>query len=90
MHKSISPTLPCMQAAAIQMSGDGSDGHSIESTFDVMFVTGWAPDPSQAKPARRGSATASFSDLQGTAQKTQSTADQEVLGSEEHTAETLA
>ena len=28
--------------------------------FDIVFVTGWAPDPSQPKPARPGSATASL------------------------------
>ena len=61
--------LRCVQAAAIHMCGDGSQDHSIESTFDVIFVTGWAPDPSQSKPARRGSATASFEDLQGAAEK---------------------
>ena len=35
------------------------DGRTVE-TFDIVFVTGWAPDASQPKPARRGSATASL------------------------------
>lgn len=40
--------------------GDG-EGRTVER-FDAVFVTGWAPDPSQPKPARRGSATASLAD----------------------------
>ena len=35
------------------------DGRTSE-TFALLFLTGWAPDPSQPKPARRGSATASL------------------------------
>ena len=31
-------------------------------TFQIVFLTGWSPDPSQPKPARRGSATASMTD----------------------------
>ena len=36
-----------------------ADGRTAER-FEVVFVTGWAPDDSQPKPARRGSATASL------------------------------
>ena len=36
-----------------------ADGR-VPERFDVIFLTGWAPDPSQPKPARRGSATASL------------------------------
>jgi SAM-dependent methyltransferase len=35
------------------------DGRTRER-FTLVFVTGWAPDPSQPLPARRGSATASL------------------------------
>lgn len=38
-----------------------SEGRTSER-FDAIFVTGWAPDPSQPKPARRGSATTSLAD----------------------------
>ena len=31
-----------------------------EQDFQIVFLTGWSPDPSQPKPARRGSATASL------------------------------
>lgn len=37
----------------------GSDGR-IRERFQMIFITGWAPDPSQPKPARRGSGTASL------------------------------
>jgi SAM-dependent methyltransferase len=30
--------------------------------FEIIFLTGWSPDESQPKPARRGSATASLTD----------------------------
>ncbi|WP_343518965.1 methyltransferase domain-containing protein [Sphingomonas sp.] len=45
-------------AAAFAARGD-AEGRTTER-FDAIFVTGWAPDPSQPQPARRGSATASL------------------------------
>ena len=36
-----------------------ADGRVAER-FEIIFVTGWAPAPSQPRPARRGSATASL------------------------------
>jgi NADH dehydrogenase [ubiquinone] 1 alpha subcomplex assembly factor 5 len=40
--------------------GDG-DGR-IPASFEVLFLCGWAPHPSQPKPMRRGSATARLAD----------------------------
>ncbi|KQS01532.1 methyltransferase type 11 [Sphingomonas sp. Leaf357] len=37
------------------------DGRTTER-FDIVFLTGWAPAPTQPQPARRGSATASLTD----------------------------
>jgi len=37
------------------------DGRTAER-FEIIFLTGWAPAPSQPQPARRGSATASLAD----------------------------
>ena len=34
------------------------------SYAQVLYMTGWAPHASQQQPARRGSATVSFEDLQ--------------------------
>jgi NADH dehydrogenase [ubiquinone] 1 alpha subcomplex assembly factor 5 len=37
---------------------------SIQATFQIMYLTGWSPDPaSQPKSAQRGSATLSLKDL---------------------------
>ncbi|WP_188055753.1 methyltransferase domain-containing protein [Sphingosinithalassobacter sp. CS137] len=38
-----------------------ADGRTAER-FEIVYATGWAPDPSQPRPARRGSATASLAD----------------------------
>lgn len=35
----------------------------IPATFQVIYMTGWSPDPSQQKAAKRGSATVSFKDI---------------------------
>lgn len=37
------------------------DGRTPER-FEIVYLTGWAPDESQPKPARRGSATTSLAD----------------------------
>jgi SAM-dependent methyltransferase len=39
----------------------GPDGR-LRETFELVYLTGWAPDPGQPKAARRGSATASLAD----------------------------
>jgi len=51
------PTLA--RAAALFDERAGSDGRLAER-FDIVFLTGWAPAPSQPQPARRGSGTASL------------------------------
>jgi SAM-dependent methyltransferase len=58
-----SPLPRATLARAIAAFADRADaeGRTTER-FDAIFVTGWAPDPSQPKPARRGSATASLAD----------------------------
>ena len=40
---------------------EGADGR-IPATFQIVWLTGWAPDPSQQRPARRGSAGARLAD----------------------------
>ena len=47
------------RAAAAFTAAADADGRTTER-FGLVFLTGWAPDPSQPKPARRGSATASL------------------------------
>ncbi len=48
---------------AFAAQGD-DDGRTSES-FEVIYLTSWAPAPSQPQPARRGSATASLADALG-------------------------
>ncbi|MBX3562173.1 MAG: methyltransferase domain-containing protein [Sphingomonas sp.] len=47
-------------AAAFAARAD-ADGKTAE-TFDILYLSGWAPSPDQPRPARRGSATASLAD----------------------------
>jgi len=43
-------------------AGDGR----ISATFEIIHLTGWAPDPSQPKPLQPGSATTRLADALGT------------------------
>ncbi|XP_030587944.1 arginine-hydroxylase NDUFAF5, mitochondrial isoform X2 [Archocentrus centrarchus] len=52
-----------LAAAAIYKELYGSEDGSIPATFEILYMIGWKPHESQAKPAKRGSATASFGDL---------------------------
>uniref|UniRef100_A0AAX7TPB3 Arginine-hydroxylase NDUFAF5, mitochondrial n=1 Tax=Astatotilapia calliptera TaxID=8154 RepID=A0AAX7TPB3_ASTCA len=55
-----------LAAAAIYKEMYGSEDGSIPATFEILYMIGWKPHESQAKPAKRGSATASFGDLSKT------------------------
>lgn len=48
-----------MRAAAHFADGADPDGRVAEQ-MTLIYLSGWKPDPSQAKPARRGSATVSL------------------------------
>ncbi|WCP71030.1 MULTISPECIES: class I SAM-dependent methyltransferase [Sphingomonas] len=50
-----------MGAASAFAERADADGRTAEQ-FEVIYLTGWAPAPSQPQPARRGSATASLAD----------------------------
>ncbi|XP_048456531.1 arginine-hydroxylase NDUFAF5, mitochondrial isoform X2 [Rhincodon typus] len=52
-----------LAAAAIYKEMYGNDNGSVPATFQILYMIGWKPHESQAKPARRGSATLSFGDL---------------------------
>jgi len=43
----------------------GADNDRIPATFDIIYLMGWAPDASQPKPLRPGSAKARLSDALG-------------------------
>jgi SAM-dependent methyltransferase len=46
-----------------------NDTGGITATFEILILTGWAPDETQPKPLRRGSAAARLADALGTEEK---------------------
>jgi hypothetical protein len=40
-------------------------GGRVAATFEILFLTAWAPHPSQQKPARRGSGRVDLGGLLG-------------------------
>lgn len=54
------------QRAAEIYAESYSDKGRIKATFDLIFMTGWAPDASQPKPMRPGSAEHRLADALGT------------------------
>ncbi|BBN07876.1 NADH dehydrogenase [ubiquinone] 1 alpha subcomplex assembly factor 5 [Marchantia polymorpha subsp. ruderalis] len=53
-----------LAAAAVYESMFGDADGTIPATFQVIYMAGWRPAPTQQAPKRRGTATASFRDLQ--------------------------
>ncbi|MEO1168318.1 MAG: methyltransferase domain-containing protein [Pseudomonadota bacterium] len=58
------PPVTRMALAAAHAIFDArqSEGKTAE-TFEIVYLTGWAPAPDQPKPAARGSGTASLADV---------------------------
>lgn len=55
-----------LMAAMERMMQDFTDSEGrVHATFDIITLTGWAPDASQPKPLRPGSATKKLSDALG-------------------------
>ncbi|CUH64933.1 biotin biosynthesis protein BioC [Thalassovita gelatinovora] len=54
------------RAAEIYQAHHSAESGRIPATFELVFLTGWAPDDSQPKPLRPGSATARLADALGT------------------------
>ena len=52
-------------AAELYAATHGEENGRIPATYELMFLTGWAPDESQPKPLRPGSATKSLADALG-------------------------
>lgn len=51
-------------AAYVSMFGNKESSNSgVPATYQIIYMTGWSPAPSQQGPAPRGSATVSFQDL---------------------------
>ncbi|XP_045905242.1 arginine-hydroxylase NDUFAF5, mitochondrial [Micropterus dolomieu] len=62
-----------LAAAAIYKEMYSNEDGSIPATFDILYMIGWKPHESQAKPAKRGSANVSFKDLSKIGQPTTTT-----------------
>ncbi|HJR22355.1 MAG TPA: methyltransferase domain-containing protein [Dongiaceae bacterium] len=53
------------RAAAIYQDRFTDAEGRLPATFQILFLTGWAPDPSQQQPAKRGSGKTSLKDVLG-------------------------
>lgn len=58
-----------MDAVARYQSAFGTDAGRIRTTFDLVFLAGWAPDPSQPKALRPGSAQQRLADALNVAER---------------------
>ncbi|WP_299326861.1 methyltransferase domain-containing protein [Parasphingopyxis sp.] len=56
------PTRMALAAAHAVFEAQQSEGKTAE-TFEIVYLTGWAPAPDQPKPAARGSGTASLANV---------------------------
>ncbi|MYZ49535.1 methyltransferase domain-containing protein [Propylenella binzhouense] len=56
----VPPRRLFLRAAEIYAHRFGDPDGRVRATFEVISLSGWAPDESQPKPARRGSATISL------------------------------
>lgn len=54
------------RAAALYAEHFAGEDDRLLATFELIFLTGWAPDPSQQKPLRPGSAQQRLADALGT------------------------
>jgi hypothetical protein len=61
------PGTPPLTRGALERAAEAfaeraaPDGKTAER-FEIVYLTGWAPDESQPKPAKRGSAVASLAE----------------------------
>jgi len=51
------------RAAAIYQERFADAQGRLPATFQILFLTGWAPDPSQQQPAKRGSGKTNLKDV---------------------------
>ena len=57
------------RAAAIYADRFGAPDGRVRATFEVIFLTGWAPAPEQPRPLRPGSARARLADALGAVER---------------------
>lgn len=59
------PRAVLERAAAQYAEAFPAEGGRVRATFEVVFLTGWAPGPNQPRPRRPGSATHRLADALG-------------------------
>jgi len=65
-RKSFSRRETLMHALALYQERYADADGNLPATFQVIWLTAWAPSPDQPQPKRRGSATARLADALGT------------------------
>lgn len=68
-RRAIPPRRLFIETAEVYARSFGTPDGRIPATFEMVFLTGWAPDPSQQKPLRPGSAAARLADALGTTEQ---------------------
>jgi len=58
-----------LEAARIYGETHGTPDGRIPATFELIFLSGWAPDAAQPRPLRPGSATSRLADVLGVVEK---------------------
>jgi hypothetical protein len=54
------------RAEAIYRERHGTANGRVKASYEIVYLTGWGPDPSQQKPLRPGSAAQRLADALGT------------------------
>ncbi len=65
-HRHFSRRQTLLRAAEIYHEQFGAPENRIRASFDIIYLTGWAPAPDQPKPLRPGSARMRLADALGT------------------------
>jgi hypothetical protein len=68
-RRSFTRRATLFRAAALYRERYGQPDGRIPATFQVIYLTGWAPHESQPKPLRPGSAAARLADALGTTER---------------------
>ena len=67
-HRRFAPRQLFAEAARQYSAGFSDTEGRIRATFEMVFLTGWAPSPDQPRPLRPGSAKASLAEALGTSE----------------------